>query len=100
MNVAYWIHYICWKVRLVFPRVTSVKLTGRRLLESWSALDALPVGRTCRAVRLLDVRSFELKSGVHQVLDQVWKRLVQVDIDSGTITIQEGNGGKCYHSRS
>lgn len=76
--------------------VASMKLTGRVLLESWSAMDALPVGKTCRAVRLLDVRSFELKSGVHEVLDQVWKRLVQVDIDSGTISIQEGAGGKCY----
>lgn len=76
--------------------VASMKLTGRGSLESWSAMDALPVGRTCRAVRLLDVRSFELKSGVHEVLNQVWKRLVQVDIDSGTIAIQDGNGGKCY----
>lgn len=58
-------------------------------------MDALPVGKTCRAVRLLDIRSFELKSGVHEVLDQVWKRLVYVDIGNGVVRIQEKGDGKC-----
>lgn len=58
-------------------------------------MDALPVGKTCRAVRLLDIRSFELKSGVHEVLDQVWKQLVYVDISEGVVRIQEEGAGKC-----
>lgn len=72
----------------------SVKLTMAGLLESWSAIDALPVGKTCRAVRLLDIRSFELKSAVHEVLDQVWKRLVYVDISKGVVRIQENGDGE------
>ena len=58
-------------------------------------MDALPVGKTCRAVRLLDVRSFELKSAVHEVLDQVWKQLVYVDISEGVVRIQEEDASKC-----
>jgi centromere/kinetochore protein ZW10 len=56
-------------------------------------MDSLPVGKTCRAVKLLDIRSFELKSGVHEVLDHVWKTLVHVDIDSKSITIRQQADG-------
>ena len=57
-------------------------------------MDALPVGKTCRAVRLLDIRSFELKTSAHEVLDQVWKRLVYVDIGNGVVRIREKGDGK------
>jgi centromere/kinetochore protein ZW10 len=38
-------------------------------------------------MRLLDIRSFELKSEVHAVFDRVWKELVQVDIATGQVAI-------------
>ena len=57
-------------------------------------MDSLPVSKTCRAVKLLNVRSFELKSSVHEVLNQIWKDLVNVDIDSNAIRIQEHGDGK------
>ncbi|SPN98973.1 uncharacterized protein DNG_02012 [Cephalotrichum gorgonifer] len=63
------------------------------LEETWSAMDALPVSKTCRAVKLLSIRSFELKSGVHDVLDQVWKRLVQVDIGNKVVRIKDKDDG-------
>lgn len=73
----------------------TTKLTvGLTYLESWAAMDGLPIGKTCRAVKLLNVRSFELKSRVHEVLDQVWKDLVNVDIDNNLIRIQEHGDGK------
>jgi len=56
-------------------------------------MDALPVGKTCRAVKLLDIRSFELKSDVHEVFDHVWKALVNVDIDNGSIAIYDNREG-------
>ncbi|PKS05310.1 hypothetical protein jhhlp_008683 [Lomentospora prolificans] len=69
-------------------------LDSLHLLEqSWTAMDSLPVSKTCRAVKLLNVRSFELKSSVHEVLNQIWKDLVNVDIDSNAIRIQEHGDG-------
>lgn len=96
MSSESWILYTYWKVRrplhpLIFLACTNTGWFG--LLETWSAMDALPVSKTCRAVKLLGIRSFELKSGVHEVLDQVWKSLVHIDIDRRTIRIQkEGDG--------
>lgn len=59
------------------------------MAESWTALDQVGVSKSCRAMRLLDIRSFELKSAVHEVFDQLWKSLIQVDIDSGKVVINE-----------
>jgi protein transport protein DSL1/ZW10 len=56
-------------------------------------MDALPVGKTCRAVKLLDIRSFELKSDAHEVFDHVWKALVNVDIDNSSIVIYDDREG-------
>lgn len=61
-----------------------------RLLEkSWAAIDELGVSRSCRVMRLLDIRSYELKSDVHSVFDRVWKELVQVDIGAGQVAIYD-----------
>ncbi|KAI1171831.1 hypothetical protein F4777DRAFT_564166 [Nemania sp. FL0916] len=49
------------------------------LEESWTALDSVPVSKSCRVMKLLDIRAFELKSTVHDVFDHVWKSLVQAD---------------------
>ncbi|KAK3359401.1 hypothetical protein B0T25DRAFT_564408 [Lasiosphaeria hispida] len=63
-------------------------LDALHLLEkSWNELDAIPVDRSCRAIRLLDIRAFELKSDVHEVFDHVWKSLVHVDTDNQNISI-------------
>jgi protein transport protein DSL1/ZW10 len=45
-------------------------------------------------MRLLDIRSFELKSDVHAVFDRVWKDLVQVDVEIGQVTIHDQLSGK------
>ncbi|KAI0023671.1 hypothetical protein F4780DRAFT_60906 [Xylariomycetidae sp. FL0641] len=57
------------------------------LEESWSAMDAIPVSKSCRIMRLLDIRAFELKSAVHDVFDHVWNSLVQVDPENGKLAI-------------
>ncbi|KAK0720343.1 hypothetical protein B0H67DRAFT_643608 [Lasiosphaeris hirsuta] len=63
-------------------------LDALHLLEkSWNELDVIPVDKSCRAIRLLDIRAFELKSDVHEVFDHVWKSLVHVDIDNQKISI-------------
>ncbi|KAL1895206.1 ribosome biogenesis protein ytm1 [Sporothrix stenoceras] len=74
-------------------------LDALRLLErAWSALDAMPVSKSCRAMRLLDLRAFELKADVHGVFDHVWSALVRVSVDernadaggrAATLTINE-----------
>jgi protein transport protein DSL1/ZW10 len=40
-------------------------------------------------MKLLDLRAFELKSDVHEVLNSVWKDLVHVDIDAGKAVIHK-----------
>ncbi|KAK3997690.1 hypothetical protein QBC44DRAFT_315392 [Cladorrhinum sp. PSN332] len=63
-------------------------LEALHLLEkSWTELDAIPVSRSCRAVKLLDIRAFELKSDVHDVFDRVWKLLVHVDVENQKVLI-------------
>lgn len=70
-------------------------LDSLRLLEkSWEALDALPMGRSVRPVKLLDLRAFELKNTVHQVFDHVWKALVHVDMGKKSIWIAENKEGE------
>ncbi|KAF4463103.1 Centromere kinetochore zw10 like [Fusarium albosuccineum] len=65
-------------------------LDSLRLLEkSWEALDQVGVSKTCRVMKLLDLRSFELKSSVHEVFDHVWKTLVHVDIESRSIAVYD-----------
>ncbi|KAJ4148582.1 hypothetical protein LMH87_003046 [Akanthomyces muscarius] len=59
------------------------------LEESWAALDTVNAARSCRVMRLLDVRAFELKSSTYQVFNQIWKSMVNVDVDSCTITIRD-----------
>ncbi|KAK4238495.1 Centromere/kinetochore protein zw10 [Achaetomium macrosporum] len=63
-------------------------LDALRLLErSWKELDAIPVTKSCRAVKLLDIRAFELKSDVHEVLERVWNTLINVDTENQKVSI-------------
>ncbi|EWZ02546.1 hypothetical protein FOYG_01800 [Fusarium oxysporum NRRL 32931] len=58
-------------------------LDSLRLLEkSWEAIDQIGVSKTCRVMKLLNLRSFELKSSVHEVFDHIWKTLIHVDIET------------------
>lgn len=45
-------------------------------------------------MKLLNIRSFELKSAVHEVFDHVWKALVHVNIDSRQIAVYNDIEGK------
>ncbi|KAI0166757.1 hypothetical protein GGR52DRAFT_555418 [Hypoxylon sp. FL1284] len=63
-------------------------LDSLHLLEtSWAALDAIPVSKSCRVMKLLDLRAFELKSAVHDVFDHVWDSLIQIDTENQKIGI-------------
>ncbi|KAI1468589.1 uncharacterized protein F4812DRAFT_427416 [Daldinia caldariorum] len=63
-------------------------LDSLHLLEkSWSALDAISVGKSCRVMKLLDMRAFELKSTIHDVFDRVWDSLVRVDRENAKIAV-------------
>ncbi|OTB18863.1 hypothetical protein K445DRAFT_314710 [Daldinia sp. EC12] len=63
-------------------------LDSLHLLEkSWSALDAISVGKSCRVMKLLDMRAFELKSTIHDVFDRVWDSLVRVDRENAKIVV-------------
>ncbi|KAI0133207.1 hypothetical protein F4776DRAFT_146215 [Hypoxylon sp. NC0597] len=57
------------------------------LEKSWAALDAIPVSKSCRVMKLLDLRAFELKSAVHDVFDRVWDSLIQVDTENGKLAV-------------
>ncbi|TQV90902.1 centromere kinetochore protein [Cordyceps javanica] len=61
----------------------------RFLEESWAALDNVNAARSIRAMRLLDVRAFELKSSAYQVFNQIWKSMVNIDVDASKITIRD-----------
>ncbi|KAK3299240.1 uncharacterized protein B0H64DRAFT_415607 [Chaetomium fimeti] len=63
-------------------------LDALHLLEkSWKQLDTVGVNRSCRAVKLLDIRAFELKSDVHDVFDHVWNALINIDVESRRVSI-------------
>lgn len=54
----------------------------------------LAVSKSCRAVKLLDIRAFELKSDVHEVFDHVWNALVSVDVENQRVSICGTREGK------
>ncbi|KAK3378363.1 hypothetical protein B0H63DRAFT_479661 [Podospora didyma] len=63
-------------------------LDALHLLErSWKELDAIPISQSCRAIKLLNLRAFELKSDVHVVLDHVWSSLIHVDAENHRVSI-------------
>lgn len=62
--------------------------------ESWKELDMISVNRSCRAVKLLDIRAFELKSDVHEVFDHLWNTLVNVDVENKKVLISSTRQGK------
>ncbi|KXJ93324.1 hypothetical protein Micbo1qcDRAFT_232884 [Microdochium bolleyi] len=65
-------------------------LDSLHLLESaWTALDGIPVSKSCRVMKLLNLKAFELKSAVHDVFDYVWATLVRVDAEAGTLAVLE-----------
>jgi centromere/kinetochore protein ZW10 len=63
-------------------------------LESWTALDSIPVSKTCRVMKLLDMRAFELKSAVHDVFDHVWSSLVQINASAGQVAMFDSREGE------
>ncbi|TLD11063.1 hypothetical protein PgNI_05587 [Pyricularia grisea] len=61
-----------------------------RLLEqSWENLDSISNIGSTKAIKLLNVRAFELKSDVHQVCDHVWKSLVHLDETKSQLSVQQ-----------
>jgi centromere/kinetochore protein ZW10 len=80
-----------WKVGATPFEISRQRLTSQ---ESWAALDQVDVSKSCRVMKMLDLRTFELKSDVHEVFDQVWKQLIQVDIGAGTVAICDVINGK------
>ena len=56
-------------------------------------MDAVPVNKSCRAMKLLDIRAFELKSSAHDVFVHVWSTLVQVDEDNGRLLVLDNRPG-------
>jgi centromere/kinetochore protein ZW10 len=69
-------------------------LDSLRLLEkSWAAIDRIPVSQSCRVMRILNMRAFELKSAVHDVFDRVWGSLIHVDSKKGQVEILETRQG-------
>ncbi|KAI2621775.1 hypothetical protein GGR54DRAFT_599777 [Hypoxylon sp. NC1633] len=61
------------------------------LEKSWSALDAIPISKSCRVMKLLDLRAFELKSAVHDVFDRVWDSLIRVEKTSNRVAVFESH---------
>ncbi len=58
----------------------------------------ISVTKSCRAIRLLDIRAFELKSDVHDVFDHVWKALIHVDVENHKVSVSSTREGKLGHS--
>ncbi len=65
-----------------------------RVAESWTELDTIPISKSSRVMKLLDIRAFELKSDVHEVFDRIWNTLVFVDIENSSMTIVETRNGR------
>lgn len=56
--------------------------------------------KSCRAIKLLDVRAFELKSDVHEVFDHVWNALIHVDVEGHKVSIQSSREGKTESAKA
>ncbi|KAI0123455.1 hypothetical protein BJ170DRAFT_109074 [Xylariales sp. AK1849] len=70
-------------------------LDSLHLLEkSWAALDQVPASKSCRVMRILDMRAFELKSAVHEVFEHVWNSLVEIDAEKGQAGIYASREGE------
>ncbi|KAJ6440021.1 centromere kinetochore protein [Purpureocillium lavendulum] len=91
------------KIRRVNQLLSAVETARdeRRILDSlhlleqsWAALDEVGVSKSCRIIRLLDVRAFELKSDVHEVFNNMWRALVRVDVDAGVVAIYDALDGE------
>lgn len=54
------------------------------------------MNKSCRAIRLLDIRAFELKSDVHEVFDRVWNTLIHVDVGAQKVSISSTREGEEY----
>ncbi|GAW12394.1 hypothetical protein ANO14919_017600 [Xylariales sp. No.14919] len=59
----------------------------RLLEEAWTVLDSIPASTSCRVMKLLDIRAFELKFAVHDVFDHVWSSLVRIDVPTNQVTV-------------
>jgi centromere/kinetochore protein ZW10 len=57
-------------------------------------MDQVGVGKSCRIVRLLDHRAFELKANIHEVFNNVWKDLVHFDVEQGKVAIRDSLPGE------
>lgn len=55
----------------------------------------MPVSKSVRVLKLLNIRTFELEQGVHHVFDRVWSSLVHVDVESGRFIVRETIAGTC-----
>jgi centromere/kinetochore protein ZW10 len=40
-------------------------------------------------MKLLDLRSFELKSAIHEVFDHIWKTLIYADIETRQFAVYD-----------
>ncbi len=72
--------------RAVFLIPRSAILT---VLAAWSAITDLPLEKTTRAVRILDTKCFDQRHHIHDQFTNIWNKLVQVDRDQKTITINK-----------
>ncbi|KAI2463443.1 Centromere/kinetochore Zw10-domain-containing protein [Annulohypoxylon bovei var. microspora] len=92
------VHHALKSIRYVNELLDQVEQARdeRRILDSlhlleksWTALDTIPISKSCRVMKLLDMRAFELKSAVHDVFDRVWNSLVQIDTENGKVAVFE-----------
>ena len=63
------------------------------LIASWKAMGEVGASKSCRVLRILDVRAFELKSAVYELFNQTWKSMIQTDVESGRIAIRNTTEG-------
>jgi centromere/kinetochore protein ZW10 len=54
------------------------------------------VSKSIRAIKLLDIRAFELKNDVHEVFEHVWNTLIHVDIEHGSLSVSSSIEGKIF----
>ncbi len=56
-------------------------------------MDEVGASKSCRVMRMLDTRAFELKSAAYEAFNQIWKSMVHADVESGKITIRDAAQG-------
>ncbi|KAH6673050.1 centromere/kinetochore protein-like protein zw10 [Halenospora varia] len=59
------------------------------LEDAWTSISTTPPDSTIRAMRILDARSFELRTLIHEQFEAIWEVLIHMDVEQCSLTVNK-----------